>query len=107
MSKTTKNTCQEMVSPPGSFRTYPCGKAAKGQLKNGIPACGIHLNAEKRRDASREKFDMEWDERARFNKEVDSFCSDHEIDGVRSSGRDDVIVKWDTFKAIVIQGREK
>ena len=42
--------CQKTVHEPGrGFFSHKCRRPVKGNLKNGTPACGIHLAAERRR----------------------------------------------------------
>ena len=57
----TKQTCKERVKHgPSRGPTYlPCERTAKGQLRNGNPACGIHLNAERVRDKNRDQYIVE------------------------------------------------
>ena len=44
--------CTVMI---GGWGGYHCGKQAKGKLKNGQPACGVHLHAEKIRNENNKK----------------------------------------------------
>jgi hypothetical protein len=44
--------------PAGGWHSHPCGKPAKGNLKNGNPACGVHLAAEKKHDAKYKEYNL-------------------------------------------------
>ena len=48
---TTKGKCQRLISDSAGFRSYPCGRDIKGKLDKGDWLCGIHLAADKRKQA--------------------------------------------------------
>ena len=64
-------------------RSIRCPNPVKGYLKNGSPACGVHLAGEKRRIANTEKWEAELLDRDAFREEVDSFSSIHIIKDLR------------------------
>lgn len=54
----------------------PCGKPAKGTLRNGSPACGVHLAAEKRSDDNYAKWEADRAEKMKRAQEADKACAE-------------------------------
>ena len=52
-------TCGAFVHS-GYMSPEKCGKPAKGTLRDGTPACGVHLAGERRRIATDERHAAEW-----------------------------------------------
>lgn len=49
-------TCEVSVADRGGWNYHRCGRPAKGHLKNGRAACGLHLAGERRREKSDAEF---------------------------------------------------
>lgn len=67
------NKCNVLVTSANGWHTSECGRPAKGKLQDGTYACGIHLNAEKKRLASNAEWEAEWEQQKTFHTEVKNF----------------------------------
>ncbi len=71
-------SCTREVSTHDGWYTshVRCGRPAKGYLKNGKPACGIHLNTERQR-TERDYIENErQDRRQTLKQRVAEFCEE-------------------------------
>jgi hypothetical protein len=75
MMEKNQSKCQKLVG--SGFQVYECGRSVKGNLKDGTLVCGIHLAAERKRDANWEKYETEQKEYNAFNNEVKEFAKAH------------------------------
>lgn len=91
-------TCQRSIKYSISGYSHVCGKPAKGFLKNGEPVCGIHLNAERKREQGDRKWAIEHTQRNNFKKEVESAQVDFII-SVHDTKQRRVIVDFDRLQS--------
>ena len=86
-------TCSETVIDSGGWHFHPCGKPAKGFLKNGKPACGIHLRAERKREEANREYDIQYTKRREFQQEVRAFGKVAHLLSL-SASIDEVETRW-------------
>jgi len=98
MAGKIKEKCSEHVG--STWRKHPCGKPAKGSLKGGNPACGVHLRAEKQREASCAKWDAEWKANAEYHALVKEFCLLHAVVAAPQTP-DSVVIAFELFQKLV------
>ncbi len=79
-----------------------CGNSIKGKLKNGKPACGVHIKAEERREATKKRDKLRREKQRSFTKEIRAFCEKHNIKFRLINGQTRVIeIEFDSLvKAI-------
>ena len=109
MEKKKEERCVVSVRSSGAWHSYPCHKKAKGYLKDGRPACGIHLRSERQQEESTAKWQKEAEENKAFTQEVQRFCAQHGIEATprRSSvGEQYVVVEWSAFQEL-IEGKSR
>jgi hypothetical protein len=97
--------CQVLVHRGGMWsRATPCGKKAKGKLKDGTPACGIHLRSENLKNENMETWKKHWAEGEAFKQEVDVFAQANGIEetiAIPEVGK--VSISWELFKKLVLK----
>jgi hypothetical protein len=99
--------CQVLVHRGGIWsRATPCGKKAKGKLKDGTPACGIHLRSERITNENTETLKKHWDERVAFKQKVYEFVQANGIEeSISIPEVDKVSISWELFRRLVL-GKE-
>jgi hypothetical protein len=79
-----------------------CGNKAKGKLKDGTPACGVHLRSERIRNKNMETWEKHWAERDAFKQKVDEFAQANGIEetiSIQEVGK--VSISWELFQKLV------
>jgi hypothetical protein len=81
----------------------PCGNKAKGNLKDGTPACGIHLRSERIRNEKMETWEKHWAESDAFKQKVDEFVQANGIEeSISIPEVDKVSISWELFRRLVL-----
>jgi len=99
--------CQVLIHRGGTKAT-PCGNKAKGNLKDGTPACEIHLRIHRRseriNDENMDTWMKLWAEGVAFKQKVDAFAQANGIEetiAIPEVGK--VSISWELFKKLVLK----
>ena len=105
MSDEKETMCQVAVKPPTKYSnpdSKKCKRFANGKLKDGTPACEVHVAAERRRLANADKENKRARDERAFQREVDAVLQplgiSGNITGVESRR---VVVNWDELARVI------